>query len=107
MMPPQSPGLTTAGHTLTRTEWQVGTPAVSSVRLVKTFWLLVPVSSARNLTFASLRTPPLPTFTTSPALTVSVWVVAVPGGAGGGGGGGCGGTVGRSGGGGVRVSVTS
>src|SRR5438876_7874601 len=50
VMPPQAPGWTVAGHAFTRTEWQVATPTLSSVRLVKTFWPLPPVSSAWRLT---------------------------------------------------------
>src|SRR3989442_6041911 len=40
VMPPHAPGWTVAGHAITRTEWQVGTPTPSSVMLVETFLAL-------------------------------------------------------------------
>src|ERR1700704_702813 len=53
MMPPQSPawggGWTVPVQPITTTERQVATPTLSSVRLVKTFWPLLAVSSASRL----------------------------------------------------------
>src|SRR6202165_3020273 len=77
-MPPQSPGCgggwTVPVHPITTAERHVATPTESSVRLLKTFWrLLGAVSSAWRLTPCNLRTPPLPTFTMSPAFTVRMW----------------------------------
>ena len=68
-IPPQSPGAG-LGQPGTRARGHA-TPAVPSAKLVKTFWLLLPVSPARKLPPLRLIVPLL-ILTTSPAFTVSV-----------------------------------
>ena len=69
LMPAQSPGAA-AAQPGSSTDGQATTPALLSVRLVKIFCALDAVSSARSVTPWRLSTPPLPTLTMSPALTV-------------------------------------